>query len=58
MESLGKKIFEFRSRYRITQEAFSEMSGVSRRTINRVEANKIKLQAETYGKIMEVLNLE
>ena len=57
MEDIGKRIFEYRSTHKMTQERFSDMSGVSRITINRIESGKIKLQAETYGKIMKILNL-
>jgi len=55
MRGIGKKIFEFRSEHDLTQAQFAKITKISRVTINRVEKGKIKLQAKTHGKIMDII---
>ena len=57
MEEIGNKIFLYRADKGLSQREFAKKSGVSFVTICRLENKKQKIKADTYGKIMKILNL-
>ena len=57
MKSLGFKIKLERVKKCFTQEQLAIKSGLSVQTINHIERNKYKPQAQTIGKICNALNI-
>lgn len=55
-KNIGEKIFLYRGNHNLTQEEFAKLAGLSFVSINRIENNKVKIKADTYARIMKILN--
>lgn len=55
---IGKKIREIREKKGLTQESLSELTGMTRTTISKIEAGKFNASVDLLGKILSALDAE
>lgn len=55
---IGKKIREIREKKGLTQESLSELTGMTRTTISKIEAGKFNASVDLLGRILSALDAE
>ena len=56
-EFIGKKFKEYRKKANLTQEALAEKIGIATRTLCGIEIGKNFFTADTFEKILEILEI-
>lgn len=57
-ENIGRQLAELRKSAGMTQEQLSELSGLNRANISKIESGKYNVSIDILGKLCEVLGVE